>query len=109
MAVCFSGADFSLCCAAIDHRLKSVPLKSVNLIQLQDNLKNALRAAAHELFDIEIEQIAAEVPPRTEMGDLAFPIAFELAKQIKQRTGEKRPPRAIAESLKPFLETINEV
>jgi arginyl-tRNA synthetase len=31
------------------------------------------------------------------LGDLAFPIAFELAKRIKQATGEKRAPRAIAE------------
>ena len=27
---------------------------------------------------------------RTELGDLAFPVAFELAKRIKQATGEKR-------------------
>ena len=77
----------------------------MNLIQLQDALKNALRAAAHETFDIELDQIAAEVPPRTELGDLAFPVAFELAKQLKQKTGEKRAPRMIAEALKPKLET----
>src|SRR5262249_54253804 len=65
--------------------------------------------AARELFDIDLEQIAAEVPPRTELGDLAFPVAFELAKQIKQKTGEKRPPRAIAEILKVRLESINSV
>ncbi len=47
-----------------------------------------------------------EVPPRTELGDLAFPIAFELAKQIKQKGGEKRPPRSIAETLKPSIESI---
>src|SRR5438132_7937428 len=50
-----------------------------------------------------------EVPPRTELGDLAFPIAFELAKQIKQKTGEKRAPRAIAEALKSKLEAIESV
>ena len=81
----------------------------MNLIQLQDTLKNALRAAAHEIFDIEVEQIAAEVPPRTELGDLAFPIAFELAKQIKQKTGEQRAPRTIAEALKSRLETFPQV
>src|SRR5437763_5615994 len=63
-----------------------------------------LRRAARELFYIELEQIAMEVPPRTELGDLAFPIAFELAKQIKQKTGVKRPPRAIAEALKAKLD-----
>src|SRR5437016_1512077 len=66
-------------------------------------------AAAAELFQIELEQLVTEVPPRTELGDLAFPIAFELAKQIKQKTGEKRPPRAIAEALKSALETLDEV
>jgi arginyl-tRNA synthetase len=78
----------------------------VNLIQLQNSLRDALREAARDLFDIELEQIAMEVPPRTEMGDLAFPVAFELAKQIKQRTGEKRAPRTFAESLKPRLQVI---
>ncbi|HEY0347651.1 MAG TPA: arginine--tRNA ligase [Pyrinomonadaceae bacterium] len=79
----------------------------MNLIQLQNDLKDTLRQAAHELFDVELEQIAMEVPPRTELGDLAFPIAFELAKQIKQKTGEKRAPRAIAEALKAKLDAIN--
>jgi arginyl-tRNA synthetase len=50
------------------------------------------------------EQFAAEVPPKTELGDLAFPVAFELAKQIKQQTGEKQNPREIAEKLKAALE-----
>ncbi len=81
----------------------------MNLIELQTKLKAALRDAAKELFEIELEQIAAEVPPRTELGDLAFPVAFDLAKQIKQKTGEKRAPRSIAETLKPKLEAIEEV
>jgi arginyl-tRNA synthetase len=81
----------------------------VNLIELQNRIKNALRAAAIELFQIELDQLVTEVPPRTELGDLAFPIAFELAKQIKQRTGEKRAPRTIAEALKTALEDIQEV
>jgi arginyl-tRNA synthetase len=81
----------------------------VNLIELQDKLKAAIRAAANESFDIALQEVVGEVPPRTELGDLAFPIAFELAKQIKKNTGEKRAPRAIAESLKSALETIDEV
>ena len=83
--------------------------KPLNLTELQNKLKAALRAAASELFGIEIEQLVTEVPPRTELGDLAFPIAFELAKQIKQKTGEKRAPRSIAEALKSALEKIEEV
>jgi arginyl-tRNA synthetase len=81
----------------------------VNLIELQNKLRAALRAASAQLFQIELEQLVTEAPPRTELGDLAFPIAFELAKQIKQKTGEKRAPRMIAETLKPALEAIEEV
>ena len=83
--------------------------ESVNLIELQNKLKAAIRAAARELFGLEPEQLVTEVPPRTELGDLAFPIAFELAKQIKQKTGEKRAPRPIAEALKSALEAVEEV
>src|SRR5437773_7766880 len=80
-----------------------------NLIALPTTLKTAIRAAARELFDIDVEQLAAEVPPRSELGDLAFPVAFELAKQLKQKTGEKRAPRVIAEALKSKLEAVNDV
>ena len=78
----------------------------MNLIALQTKLKQALRDAAQQQFEIELEQIAAEVPPRTEMGDLAFPLAFELARLIKQKSGEKRAPRSIAEVLKSKLEAV---
>src|SRR5438552_18916787 len=81
----------------------------MNLVELQNKLKANIRAAAKQLFGVELEQIVSEVPPRTELGDMAFPVAFELAKHIKQQIGEKRAPRLIAESLKPFLETIYEV
>jgi len=81
----------------------------VNLVQLQNQIRDTLRNAAREQFGLEPDQIAMEVPPRTELGDLAFPIAFELAKQIKQQSGEKRPPRSIAETLKPSLESVGAV
>ena len=76
----------------------------MNLIELQQSLRERVRAAAADKFGVELEQLPSEVPPRTELGDLAFPVAFELAKRIKQATGEKRNPRAIAEELKQLLE-----
>src|SRR2546429_2870879 len=82
---------------------------AVNLVELHNTLKARLRSAARELFDVNLEQIPSEVPPRTALGDVAFPVAFELAKQIKKVTGEKRAPRTIAEALKPRLEQIDEV
>jgi arginyl-tRNA synthetase len=81
----------------------------VALLQLQDQLKAIVRVAALELFGIELEQVGAETPPRPELGDLAFPVSFELAKLIKQGTGAKVPPRTIAEQLKTKLEAVAEV
>ena len=81
----------------------------MNLLELQIALRKSIREEARAQFDVELDQVASEVPPRTELGDLAFPVAFELAKLIKQKTGEKRAPRVIAEALKPALERIDEV
>ena len=81
----------------------------MSLIQIQDRLKQAVRAAALELFGVELEQLSAEVPPRPDLGDLAFPVSFELARLIKQGTGVKTAPRAIAEQIKTRLESLPEV
>jgi Arginyl-tRNA synthetase len=81
----------------------------MNLSELQTALRAKVIETASKNFNIELEQIAAEVPPKTELGDLAFPVAFELAKRIKQATGEKKNPREIAETLKSALETHDAV
>ena len=79
------------------------------LTNLQQKLRERIRSAARETFGVEVQQLSVEAPPRAELGDLAFPVSFELAKLIKQATGEKQAPRAIAEKLKPHLEDIDEV
>ncbi|MDT7603538.1 MAG: arginyl-tRNA synthetase, partial [Acidobacteriota bacterium] len=71
---------------------------------LPEILRERVRATAAARFNVALEQINSEIPPRTELGDLAFPVAFELAKRIKQATGEKANPRAIAEELRAALE-----
>ncbi len=76
----------------------------MNLSDIQQTLREKVIVTAKTEFNIELEQVAAEIPPKTELGDLAFPVAFELAKQIKQQTGEKKNPREIAEILKANLE-----
>ena len=81
----------------------------MTITQIQQILREAVIAAARSRFGVELEQVAAEIPPKTELGDLAFPVAFELAKKIKQTTGEKRNPRELAETLKAELETIDAV
>src|SRR5215472_19325130 len=65
-------------------------------MSIQDTIKSRITAAIKTLFGIELEELAAEVPPRTELGDLAFPFAFELAKQLKAATGQKQNPRDLA-------------
>jgi arginyl-tRNA synthetase len=81
----------------------------MTLADLQQKLRERIRSAARETFGVEPQQLSVEAPPRAELGDLAFPVSFELAKLIKQATGEKQAPRAIAEKLKPQLEDIDEV
>jgi arginyl-tRNA synthetase len=81
----------------------------VNLTILQNNLKQRLKSAALELFDVSLENISAETPPKPDLGDLAFPVSFEMAKVLKQRTNTKVAPRTIAEQLKEKLQAGDEV
>lgn len=78
----------------------------MTLTELQSVLREKVREAAQDKFQITLDQIVAEVPPKTELGDLAFPVGFELAKKIKAATGEKQNPRALAETLKAELDTV---
>jgi arginyl-tRNA synthetase len=88
---------------------KEGPNSLLILIELQRKLRDIVRAASVSRFGVELENVPAEVPPRTELGDLCFPVAFEMAKRIKQATGEKRNPRSIAEELKTEFEAVAEV
>jgi len=76
----------------------------VTLIELQKRLKTLVRAAALQRWGVELADVIAETPKQTELGDIAFPVAFELAKLIKAGTGVKLAPRAIAEELRRALE-----
>jgi arginyl-tRNA synthetase len=79
----------------------------MTLLELQTTLRDAVRDAARSDLDIEIDNIVTETPPKPELGDVAFPVAFELAKLLKLQTGEKQNPRAIAETLKAKLESLD--
>lgn len=79
----------------------------MTLIELQHILRERVRETALRVYSIELEQVASETPPKTELGDFAFPVAFELAKRIKQATGDKKNPREIAETLKSELESAD--
>jgi arginyl-tRNA synthetase len=79
----------------------------MTILDLQNTLRANVDETARDTFGVELDVLACEVPPKTEMGDLAFPVAFELAKRIKQATGEKKNPREIAETLKTALEAFD--
>ncbi|HEY3131104.1 MAG TPA: arginine--tRNA ligase [Acidobacteriota bacterium] len=63
------------------------------MLKLIEDLQNALRAHVGGRYGVELEQAVVENPPRLEFGELAFPLAFELAKKLK------RPPRQIAQEI----------
>ncbi|MEN3332417.1 MAG: arginyl-tRNA synthetase [Blastocatellia bacterium] len=76
---------------------------------IQQQLREQLRAAIKDLFDIELAEFTGEIPPRTELGDLAFPVVFELAKRLKAVSGQKQNPRDLATRLAERLRTVEGV
>ena len=55
----------------------------MTILEIQKLLLEKVRISAADKFGVELDQIAVEVPPKIELGDLAFPVAFELAKLVK--------------------------
>lgn len=81
------------------------------LLTLQQRIKKELQGAIKRAFetDIAVTELVAEYPPKTELGDLAFPVAFELAKRMKAATGTKQNPRQLADRLRTELGQIEGV
>ncbi|HQR34588.1 MAG TPA: arginine--tRNA ligase, partial [Blastocatellia bacterium] len=73
---------------------------------LTTEIKAKLIALVRDTYSLELDDIVSEIPPKTELGDLAFPLAFDLAKRIKAATGEKKNPREIATKLAEELKAI---
>lgn len=65
---------------------------------LKEELERAIASACRRLFDLDPPRVVLETPPKVELGDVACPVAFDLAKRLK------RPPRKIAEELASALE-----
>ena len=63
------------------------------LLDLQGRLKDLLRVTIRAQWNIEPPDVVLTQTPKIELGELATPIAFELARLLK------RSPRAIAEEL----------
>jgi len=64
---------------------------------IRTRLADAVREAVRQRFGAEVERVALERPPKAALGDLASPVAFDLAKTLK------KAPRAIAADLAPAV------
>jgi arginyl-tRNA synthetase len=63
------------------------------LLDVQTRLRDTLRATIRARWNIEPPEIMLNQTPKVEFGELATPVCFELARELK------RPPKAIAEEL----------
>ena len=65
--------------------------------KLQLQLQARIEALLKERYEISLANLAVELPPKIEFGEMALPVAFELAKRLK------KAPRAIAQELQAEL------
>ncbi|HKZ52513.1 MAG TPA: arginine--tRNA ligase [Candidatus Acidoferrales bacterium] len=71
--------------------------------QLHRSLQDAVRVAVNKRFGVELDTVVLEKPPQVKLGDAACPVAFELARRLKQS------PRDIAGELVKALPAIRGV
>jgi len=67
--------------------------KILILEEITDELSETLKSRVLTLFGHAVDRVVLQTPPKLSMGDLATPIALELAKALK------RKPREIAETI----------
>jgi arginyl-tRNA synthetase len=67
------------------------------ILDTQEQLASAVRAAVKAAFDLSLDAVSFQYPPRVELGDLALTAPFDLAKALR------RQPREIAARLAPAL------
>ncbi len=60
---------------------------------IQQSLQARIQAILQKKYGVEISNLTVEQPPSTALGELALPVAFELAKRLR------KAPRAIATEL----------
>ena len=65
----------------------------MNLEELTRTIAETLEARVLALWGVPVDRVVLQTPPRLEMGDLATPLALELARRLK------RAPRDIAREL----------
>jgi arginyl-tRNA synthetase len=63
------------------------------VLELEKRLADRLRAVLKEKYDLEIGSIPLETPPELRLGEIATPIAFELARKLR------KAPKVIAQEI----------
>ena len=67
------------------------------ILAFQSDLVARIRKAVTEAYGVELGEILVQTTPKLDLGDMALPLAFELAKKLG------RKPRDIAQELAPKL------
>ncbi|MGD1106283.1 MAG: arginine--tRNA ligase [Terracidiphilus sp.] len=63
------------------------------VLELEGRLSDRLRAVLKEKYDLEIGSIPLETPPDLRLGEIATPVAFELARKLR------KAPKIIAQEI----------
>ena len=70
-------------------------------LELQQRLRAQLRSVLTAKYDLELENIPIEIPPDLQFGELATPIAFELARKLR------KSPKIIAQEIVAALGAVD--
>jgi len=68
--------------------------------QLERRLGQRIREFLRQRYELELERLVIEQPPKVEFGEYALPLAFDLAKRLR------KAPRKIAEEIVSGIGTI---
>ena len=72
-------------------------------LELQKRLAGRLRVLLNEKYGLQLESIPLETPPDLQFGELATPIAFELARSLR------KAPKIIAQEIGRFAQWLGEL
>ena len=79
-------------------RILSAFMPQLTLDTLREALSRAIADAVSRLYGVALDRVVLERPPRVSLGDLASPVAFDLAKSLR------KAPRAIAAEITAAVE-----
>ena len=70
------------------------------VLELQQRLGDAIRIALKDKYDLTLDQLPLETPPDLRFGEVATPVAFELARKLR------KAPKVIAQEIVAALGTV---